>query len=61
MMVSFYLTRHPFAVNEKRAEHFVKAVRADIPVFLAALPMAGISAPYCYNGILTATHAEALF
>lgn len=61
IMVSFCLTRHPFEVNEKIADHFVKVVRAGIPVYLAALPMAGISAPYCYNGVLTVTHAEALF
>jgi trimethylamine:corrinoid methyltransferase-like protein len=25
------------------------------------MPMAGISAPYCYNGVLSMTHAEVLF
>lgn len=42
-------------------DFFVKAVQSGIPVFIAALPMAGISAPYSYNGVLTVTHAEVLF
>lgn len=61
MMISFCLTRHPLEVNENIAGHFVNVVKAGIPVFAAALPMAGISAPYCYNGVLSTSHAEALF
>jgi trimethylamine:corrinoid methyltransferase-like protein len=48
-------------VNENFSYDFVKVVKAGLPVFISAMPMAGISAPYCYNGILTMTHAEALF
>jgi trimethylamine:corrinoid methyltransferase-like protein len=36
-------------------------VKAGLPVFISAMPMGGISAPYCYNGVLAMTHAEVLF
>ena len=36
-------------------------MKAGLPVFVSAMPMAGISAPYCYNGVLAMTHAEVLF
>jgi trimethylamine:corrinoid methyltransferase-like protein len=61
VMVTFCLTHHPLQVNENFSDIFVKVVRSGLPVFLAALPMAGMSAPYCYNGVLTITHAEVLF
>ncbi|MEA3279195.1 MAG: trimethylamine methyltransferase family protein [Thermodesulfobacteriota bacterium] len=61
IMVVFCLTRPPLEVNENFSEHFVKVVKAGLPVFISAMPMAGISAPYCYNGVLSMTHAEVLF
>ncbi len=61
IMIVFCLTRPPLEVNENFSEHFVKVVRAGLPVFISAMPMAGISAPYCYNGVLSMTHAEVLF
>ena len=60
-MIVFCLTRPPLEVNENFSENFVQVVRADLPVFISAMPMAGISAPYCYNGVLAMTHAEVLF
>lgn len=60
-MIVFCLTRPPLEVNENFSEHFVKVVKAGLPVFISAMPMAGISAPYCYNGVLAMTHAEVLF
>ncbi|MGD8563910.1 MAG: trimethylamine methyltransferase family protein [Desulfarculaceae bacterium] len=60
-MVVFCLTRPPLEVNENFSDHFVKVVRAGLPVFISAMPLAGISAPYCYNGVLAMTHAEVLF
>ncbi|MDM8548817.1 trimethylamine methyltransferase family protein [Desulfobacterales bacterium HSG2] len=48
-------------VNENNSEHFVKIVQAGLPVFVSANALAGISAPYCYSGVLTMTHADALF
>lgn len=61
IMIVFCLTRPPLKVNENFSEHFVKVVKAGLPVFISAMPMAGISAPYCYNGVLSMTHAEVLF
>jgi trimethylamine:corrinoid methyltransferase-like protein len=61
VMIVFCLTRPPLEVNENFSEHFVKVVREGLPVFISAMPMAGISAPYCYNGVLAMTHAEVLF
>ncbi len=60
-MIVFCLTRPPLEVNENFSENFVQVVRAGLPVFISAMPMAGISAPYCYNGVLAMTHAEVLF
>ena len=48
-------------MNENFSEHFVKVAKAGLLLFVSAMPMAGISAPYCYNGVLAMTHAEVLF
>jgi len=61
LMIVFCLTRPPLQVNENFSEHFFKVVKAGLPVFVSAMPMAGISAPYCYSGVLAMTHAEVLF
>lgn len=61
IIILFCLTRPILQVNENFANDFVKVVNAGLPVFVSAMPMAGISAPYCYNGVLTMTHAEVLF
>jgi len=61
IMIVFCLTRPVLEVNDNFSDYFVKVVQAGLPVFISAMPMAGISAPYCYNGILTVTHAEVLF
>ena len=61
IMIVFCLTRSPLEVNENLSENFVKVVKSGLPVFISAMPMAGISAPYCYNGVLAMTHAEVLF
>lgn len=61
IMIVFCLTRPPLEVNENFSTHFVRVVQAGLPVFISAMPMAGISAPYCYNSVLSMTHAEVLF
>jgi len=61
IMIVFCLTRPPLEVNENFSDSFVKVVRAGLPMFISAMPMAGISAPFCYNGVLSMTHAEVLF
>ena len=61
--IMYFLLSDPAAleVNENFSDDFVKVVKAGLPVFVSAMPMAGISAPYCYNGVLSMTHAEVLF
>ena len=61
IQIVFCLTRPPLEVNENFSDNFVKVVEAGLPAFISAMPMAGISAPYCYNGVLSMTHAEVLF
>lgn len=61
IMIVFCLTRSPLEVNENFSDFFVKVVNSGLPVFISAMPMGGISAPFCYSGILTITHAEVLF
>jgi trimethylamine:corrinoid methyltransferase-like protein len=61
IMIVFCLTRPSLEVNENFSDDFVKVVKAGLPVFISAMPMGGISAPYCYNGVLAMTHAEVLF
>ncbi len=61
IMIVFCLTRPPLQVNENFSEAFVNVAKAGLPLFVSAMPMAGISAPYSYNGVLAMTHAEVLF
>jgi trimethylamine:corrinoid methyltransferase-like protein len=61
IMIVFCLTRPPLQVNENFSRDFFNVVKVGLPVFISAMPMAGISAPYCYNGVLAMTHAEVLF
>jgi trimethylamine---corrinoid protein Co-methyltransferase len=61
IMIVFCLTRPPLQVNENFSENFYKVAKAGLPLFISAMPMAGISAPYSYNGVLAMTHAEVLF
>ncbi|MFO8084336.1 MAG: trimethylamine methyltransferase family protein [Desulfobacterales bacterium] len=61
IMIVFCLTRPPLQVNENFSEAFYKVAKAGLPLFISAMPMAGISAPFSYNGVLAMTHAEVLF
>jgi trimethylamine--corrinoid protein Co-methyltransferase len=61
LMVFFNLTHHPLCTIDQTSVFFVKTVQAGVPIIISALPMAGISAPYSYNGVLSITHAEVLF
>ena len=61
IMIVFCVTRSPLEVNENFSEHFVKCAKAGLPLFISAMPMGGISAPYCYSGVLSMTQAEVLF
>ncbi|SPD76460.1 conserved hypothetical protein [uncultured Desulfobacterium sp.] len=61
IMIVFCLTRPPLEVNENFSDSYVKVAKAGLPLFVSAMPLAGISAPYSYNGVLAMTHAEVLF
>ncbi len=61
IMIVFCLTKPPLEVNENFSKDFVKVAKSGLPLFISAMPMAGISAPFCYNGVLAMTHAEVLF
>jgi trimethylamine--corrinoid protein Co-methyltransferase len=61
IMIVFCLTRPPLEVNENFSDSFAEVVKAGLPVFISSMPMAGVSAPFSYNGVLAITHAEVLF
>ncbi|QTA86975.1 trimethylamine methyltransferase family protein [Desulfonema magnum] len=61
IMAVFPLTHSSLEVNEELSDYFVKVVKAGLPVFISAMPLAGVTAPYCYNGVLAMAHAEVLF
>ncbi|MDM8524247.1 trimethylamine methyltransferase family protein [Desulfococcaceae bacterium HSG8] len=61
IMVDFSLIRSPMEIDENFSDYFIKTVRTGLPVAISSSPLAGISAPYCYNGLLAMAHAEVLF
>ncbi|VBB43824.1 conserved hypothetical protein [uncultured Desulfatiglans sp.] len=61
LTLQFSIINSPLNVIESMIEPFLAAVRAGIPIYVSTMPMAGLSAPYSMSGLLTLTHAEALF
>jgi trimethylamine:corrinoid methyltransferase-like protein len=61
LMIAFCLTRPPLTVDGDSTADFRRVTEAGLPVLISAMPMAGVSAPYCYSGALTVAHAEVLF
>ncbi len=59
--VQFSIINSPLNVMEGQVAPFLSCVRQGIPIYLSTMPMAGLSAPYSMSGLLTLTHAEALF
>jgi trimethylamine:corrinoid methyltransferase-like protein len=59
--VQFSIINSPLRVIESMVDPFLSCVRENIPVYVSTMPMAGLSAPYSMSGLLTLTHAEALF
>jgi len=59
--VQFSIINSPLNVIESMIPPFLSCVRKGLPVYVSTMPMAGLSAPYCMSGLLTLTHAEALF
>jgi trimethylamine:corrinoid methyltransferase-like protein len=61
LTVQFSIINSPLNVIESMIDPFLSCVRKGIPIYVSTMPMAGLSAPYCMSGLLTLTHAEALF
>ncbi len=59
--IQFSLLNSPLTLIESMVEPFMKCVEARLPIYVSTMPMAGLSAPYSMSGLLTLTHAEALF
>jgi trimethylamine:corrinoid methyltransferase-like protein len=61
LTIQFSIINSPLNVIESMIPPFLKCVGEGIPVYVSTMPMAGLSAPYSMSGLLTLTHAEALF
>jgi len=59
--VQFSIINSPLNIIEGMIDPFLSCVRKGLPIYVSTMPMAGLSAPYCMSGLLTLTHAEALF
>ncbi|MBL0713010.1 MAG: trimethylamine methyltransferase family protein, partial [Desulfosarcina sp.] len=61
MTIQFSIINSPLNVIPDMIPPFLKCLRKGLPVYVSSMPMAGLSAPYSMSGLLTLTHAEALF
>jgi len=61
LTIQFSLINSPLNVIASMIPPFLDCVRKNLPVYVSTMPMAGLSAPYSMSGLLTLTHAEALF
>jgi trimethylamine:corrinoid methyltransferase-like protein len=61
LTVQFSIINSPLTVIPDMIPPFLKCLRVGLPVYVSTMPMAGLSAPYSMSGLLTLTHAEALF
>jgi len=61
MTVQFSIINSPLNIIEGMVDPFLSCVRKGIPVYVSTMPMAGLSGPYSMSGLVTLTHAEALF
>ncbi|QTA85205.1 trimethylamine methyltransferase family protein [Desulfonema magnum] len=59
--VQFSIINSPLNIIETMVDPFLSCVRKGIPTYVSTMPMAGLSGPYSMSGLLTLTHAEALF
>lgn len=59
--VQFSIINSPLNLIESMIPPFLSCAGRGLPVYVSTMPMAGLSAPYCMSGLLTLTHAEALF
>lgn len=61
LTMQFSIINSPLNVIKGMISPFLSCVRKGLPVYVSTMPMAGLSAPYSMSGLLTLTHAEALF
>ncbi len=59
--IQFSIINSPLNIIESMMDPFLSCVRKGIPIYVSTMPMAGLSGPYSMSGLLTLTHAEALF
>ncbi len=59
--IQFSIVNSPLNIMEGMIAPFLSCVRKGLPLYVSTMPMAGLSAPYSMSGLLTLTHAEALF
>ncbi|MGB5156199.1 MAG: trimethylamine methyltransferase family protein [Desulfobacterales bacterium] len=59
--VQFSIINSPLNIIESMVDPFLSCVESGIPIYVSTMPMAGLSGPYSMSGLLTLTHAEALF
>jgi trimethylamine:corrinoid methyltransferase-like protein len=59
--IQFSIINSPLNIIESMVEPFLACVGKGLPIYVSTMPMAGLSAPYSMSGLLTLTHAEALF
>ena len=59
--IQFSILNSPLSLIESMVEPFLACIQAGLPIYVSTMPMAGLSAPYSMSGLLTLTHAEALF
>ena len=61
LTIQFSIINSPLNVIESMIDPFLSCVRKGIPIYVSTMPMAGLSGPYSMSGLVTLTHAEALF
>jgi len=61
LTIQFSIINSPLTVIDSMIPPFLKVIRLGLPVYVSTMPMAGLTAPYSMSGLLTLTHAEALF
>jgi trimethylamine---corrinoid protein Co-methyltransferase len=59
--IQFSIINSPLNIIDSMIPPFLSCVRKGIPIYVSTMPMAGLSAPYSMSGLITLTHAEALF
>jgi trimethylamine---corrinoid protein Co-methyltransferase len=61
LTVQFSIINSPLTVIDSMIPSLLNCLEKKIPIYVSTMPMAGLTAPYSMSGLLTLTHAEALF